>query len=57
VAEFKDHDQKPKTSKLKFAEKITMYIPSYDKITFQKKKPQTINATSILKDLSSRKPV
>ncbi|CAK83216.1 unnamed protein product (macronuclear) [Paramecium tetraurelia] len=32
VAEFKDHDPKPKESKLRFAEKVSMYIPPYDKV-------------------------
>ncbi|CAD8143170.1 unnamed protein product [Paramecium octaurelia] len=36
VAEFKDLDSKPKEFKLKFADKITMQIPPYDKIIFSK---------------------
>ncbi|CAK55778.1 unnamed protein product (macronuclear) [Paramecium tetraurelia] len=49
VAEFKDHDQKPKTQKLRFAEKITMYIPPYEKIVFNKKKQtQPIETKSCL---------
>ncbi|CAD8045671.1 unnamed protein product [Paramecium sonneborni] len=56
VAEFKDHDPKPKESKLKFAEKVSMYIPPYDKIIFSKTR-QVQDAKPIIKLSGSSKQI
>ncbi|CAD8047555.1 unnamed protein product [Paramecium sonneborni] len=56
VAEFKDHDPKPKESKLKFAEKVSMYIPPYDKVIFSKTR-QISDAKSIIKLSGSSKQI
>ncbi|KAM3129312.1 hypothetical protein pb186bvf_018599 [Paramecium bursaria] len=57
VAEFKDHDvNKVKQNKLTFAEKVTLFIPSYDKITFQKRKSASVSARTILKQKELRDP-
>ncbi|CAD8047348.1 unnamed protein product [Paramecium primaurelia] len=57
VAEFKDHDPKPKESKLKFAEKVSMYIPPYDKVVFSKTRSLIQNAKPIIKLSGSSKQI
>ncbi|CAD8044326.1 unnamed protein product [Paramecium primaurelia] len=57
VAEFKDHDPKPKESKLKFAEKVSMYIPPYDKIVFSKTRSIPQEAKPIIKLSGSSKQI
>ncbi|CAK94791.1 unnamed protein product (macronuclear) [Paramecium tetraurelia] len=57
VAEFKDHDSKPKEYKLTFADKITMQIPPYDKIIFSKSKTTSKVIKPIIKESGSSKQI
>ncbi|CAD8132498.1 unnamed protein product [Paramecium pentaurelia] len=57
IAEFKDRDSKPKEYKLKFADKITMYIPPYDKIIFSKCKSTSKVIKPIIKESGSSKQI
>ncbi|CAD8054754.1 unnamed protein product [Paramecium sonneborni] len=57
VAEFKDNSTKQKEFKLKFADKITLYIPPYDKIIFSKSKVTQKVFKPIIKESGSSKQI